>query len=85
MPVLLGAFIRSKYDYLDYFHQSILNQFKEEIKKYDKNWLRLANQNLRDYYNNHKEKATLTEKLFNEAKRELIRKELNSRKKSNKL
>jgi hypothetical protein len=84
MPVLLGAFIRSKYDYLDYFNQSILNQFKEEIKKYDKNWLRLANQNLRDYYNKHKEKATLTENLFNQAKRELIRKELNSRKKSNK-
>ena len=81
MAVLLGAIKANKYDYLHSYQKDALESLKEKIKIYDKNWLRLANQNLRDAYYKHKDKATLAENSFNQLQRELIRKELNSRKK----
>jgi hypothetical protein len=79
MAVLLGS-IKSKYDALDYFHQSVLNQMKKDIKKESTSKLKLAYKNLKGAYDKFKLKARKLDNLYNEAQRLIILQEIKSRK-----
>jgi hypothetical protein len=81
MAVLLGAIdVGSKYESLDYLHQSVLNQIKKDIKKESTIKLKSAYKELKSAYDKYKLKSPKLENLYNEAQRLIILKEIKSRK-----
>lgn len=80
MAVLLGAIKGSKYDSLDYFHQSVLGAMKKEIKSMPVSKLRGALKDLESANEKFGKKATKQENLYNAAQRDIIKNEIKSRK-----
>ena len=81
MAVLLGAIdLGSKYDALDYFHQSVLNEMKKTAKNKPTSYLKLAYKDLKSAYDKYGLKAKKLDNLYNEAQRKIILKEIKSRK-----
>lgn len=79
MATFLGS-VKSKFDYLDDFHQSVLNLLKKEVKSVPTAKLRVALNDLEESRIKYGKKATIRENLYNASQQDIIKKEIESRK-----
>lgn len=80
MATFIGAIKGNEYDSLDYFHQSVLGVLKKEIKSMPISTLRIVLKDLELSNEKFGKKATKKANLYNAAQRDIIKKEIESRK-----
>jgi hypothetical protein len=79
MATFIGAIKGTEYDSLNYFNQSVLGVLKKEIKSMPVSKLRIALKDLESANEKFGKKATKQENLYNAAQRDIIKKEIKSR------